>query len=107
MYKLYPWGPIKCGLYKQVVFIYRWSVEEVGLYNCKKYSFLRCLCPHILPTWVLITEPCDKHDKRAFHMIRLEPFLREVAKQTKKVCKSHLGIHCLPFLKFSFRHKNF
>ncbi len=24
-----PWGPIQCGLYKQVVFIYRWSLQQV------------------------------------------------------------------------------
>ncbi len=23
--KYTPWGPVKCGLFKQVVFIYRWS----------------------------------------------------------------------------------
>ncbi len=23
------WGPVKCGLYKQVVFVYRWSLEQV------------------------------------------------------------------------------
>ncbi len=27
--KVYPWGPVKCGLYKQVVFIHRWSLEQV------------------------------------------------------------------------------
>ncbi len=28
-------GPVKCGPYKQVVFIYRWSLEQVWLYlNC-------------------------------------------------------------------------
>ena len=26
---VYLWGPVKCGLYKQVVFIYRWSLEQV------------------------------------------------------------------------------
>ncbi len=31
-WKVYTWGPVKCGLYKQVVFIYRWSVEQVSLY---------------------------------------------------------------------------
>ena len=30
-WKVYPWEPVKCGLYKQVVFIYRWSLEQV---NC-------------------------------------------------------------------------
>ncbi len=30
--KVYLWRPMKCGLYKQVVFIYRWSLEEVRLY---------------------------------------------------------------------------
>ena len=30
--KVYPWGPVKCGLYKQVVLIYRWSLEQVRLY---------------------------------------------------------------------------
>ncbi len=31
-WKIYPRGPAKCGLYKQVVFIYRWSLEQVWLY---------------------------------------------------------------------------
>ncbi len=31
-WKVYPWGLVKCGLYKQVVFIYRWSLEQVRLY---------------------------------------------------------------------------
>ncbi len=31
-WKVYPWGPVKCGLYKQVVFIYRWSLELEWLY---------------------------------------------------------------------------
>ncbi len=30
-FKLYPWGPVKCGLYKQVIFIYRLSLEQVWL----------------------------------------------------------------------------
>ncbi len=25
-------GPVNCGLYKQVVFIYRWSLEQVCLH---------------------------------------------------------------------------
>ncbi len=27
-WKEYTWGPVICGLYKQVVFIYRWSLEQ-------------------------------------------------------------------------------
>ncbi len=27
--EIYPWGPVKFGLYKQGVFIYRWSSEQV------------------------------------------------------------------------------
>ena len=23
------WGPVKCGIYKQVVFIYRWSLDQI------------------------------------------------------------------------------
>ncbi len=30
-YNVYPWGPVEYGLYKQVLFIYRWSLEQVGL----------------------------------------------------------------------------
>ncbi len=30
-WKAYLWGPVKCGLYRQVVLIYR-SLEEVSLY---------------------------------------------------------------------------
>ena len=25
----YTWGPVKCCIYQQVVFIYRWSLEQV------------------------------------------------------------------------------
>ncbi len=34
MWKVCPLRPVKCGLYMQVVFIYRWSLEleEVRLY---------------------------------------------------------------------------
>ncbi len=28
-WKVYTWGPVKCGLHKQVVFIYGWSLEQV------------------------------------------------------------------------------
>ena len=31
-WKVYPWGPVKFGLYKQVVFLCRWSLEQFGLY---------------------------------------------------------------------------
>ncbi len=31
--KVYPGGPVKSGHYKQVVFIYRWSLEQVQLYT--------------------------------------------------------------------------
>ncbi len=31
-WEVYPWGPVKCDLHKQVVFIYRWSLEQVQLY---------------------------------------------------------------------------
>ena len=31
-WKIYTWGPVKCGLYKQVVFVCRWSLEQVWLY---------------------------------------------------------------------------
>ncbi len=27
--EVYPWGPVKCGLYKQVVIMHRWSLEQV------------------------------------------------------------------------------
>ncbi len=36
-WKVYAWGPVKCGLYKQVVFIYRWSLEQVQL--CSVWIF--------------------------------------------------------------------
>ncbi len=32
-WKVYTWGPVKCDLYRQVVFIYRWSLQQVGLYK--------------------------------------------------------------------------
>ena len=28
-WKVYTWGPVKCGLYKQLFFIYRLSLEQV------------------------------------------------------------------------------
>ncbi len=31
--KVYPWGSVKRGLYKQVILIYRWSLDQVWLYN--------------------------------------------------------------------------
>ncbi len=31
-WKVYTGGPTKCGLYKEVVFIYRWSLEQVSVY---------------------------------------------------------------------------
>ena len=31
-WRVYTMGPVKCGLYKQVVFIYRWCLEQVWLY---------------------------------------------------------------------------
>ncbi len=40
--KVYPWGPVKCGLYKQVVLIYRWSLEQVWLYFLKPRSIVQC-----------------------------------------------------------------
>ena len=30
---VYHCGPVKCGLYKQVVFIYKWFLDKVRLYN--------------------------------------------------------------------------
>ena len=30
--EIYPWGPVKCGHCKHVVFIYRWSLEQVWSY---------------------------------------------------------------------------
>ncbi len=39
--KVYPWKPVQCDLYKHVVFIYRWSLEQVWLY----YTAARpCYC---------------------------------------------------------------
>ena len=32
-WKVYPCWPVQCGLYKQVVFIYRWSLQQVWLYS--------------------------------------------------------------------------
>ena len=32
VWKVYSWGPVKCVLYKQGVFIYRWSLEQVWLW---------------------------------------------------------------------------
>ncbi len=35
-WKVYPCGPVKCGFHKrmkQVVFIYRWSLEQIWLYS--------------------------------------------------------------------------
>ncbi len=45
-WKVYPWGPVKCGLYKQVVFIYRWSLEQVWLYREARFV----LGPHYFCT---------------------------------------------------------
>ncbi len=37
--KVYQWRPVKCGLYKQVVLIYRWSLEQVWLYLVILFPF--------------------------------------------------------------------
>ena len=33
MESIYTWEPVKCGHYKQVVLIHRWSIEQVWLYH--------------------------------------------------------------------------
>ena len=42
-WKVYPWGLVKCSLYKQVVFIYRWSLDQVRLY----INFFLVLCQYV------------------------------------------------------------
>ncbi len=44
-WKVYSWEPVKCGLYKQVVFTCRWSLEQVWLYFLvfKGRRYLFCL----------------------------------------------------------------
>ena len=32
-WKVYPWGPVNYGIYMQVVFIYRWLLEQLWLYT--------------------------------------------------------------------------
>ncbi len=33
-WKVYPWRPVKCSFCKHLVFIYRWSLEQVWLFLC-------------------------------------------------------------------------
>ena len=35
--KVYNWGPIKCALYKEVFFIYRWSLEQACCISIPAY----------------------------------------------------------------------
>ena len=37
-----PWGTVKCVFYKQAVFIYRWSLEKVGLYIYNQSHYVIC-----------------------------------------------------------------
>ncbi len=39
--KVYPCGLVKCGLYKHVVFIYRWSLEQVSLYRMNLPGYIQ------------------------------------------------------------------
>ncbi len=41
--EVYTWEPVKFGLYKEVVFIYRWSLEQVSL----QYLYTKILYFHI------------------------------------------------------------
>ena len=55
-WKVCIWGSVKCGLYKQVVLIYRWSLEQVWTVCCILQSFRLTSCtwtpvlPLIVPT---------------------------------------------------------
>ncbi len=40
-WKLYTWGTVKGGLYKQVVFLFRWSLEQV-------FHEQICCCAHVV-----------------------------------------------------------
>ncbi len=56
--KVYPWDPIKCGLYKQVVFIYRWSRAGLTVYawadsaNTTSTKYWSYCCRLLLPLQV-------------------------------------------------------
>ncbi len=43
-WKLYPWGPVNCGLYKQVVFIHRWSLIHRWCYAQVVFRASDCTC---------------------------------------------------------------
>ncbi len=45
-----PLGTHKCGLYKQVVFIYSWSLEQVSLYIDYRVFIFRTICFAFLNT---------------------------------------------------------
>ncbi len=51
IWKVYTWGPVKCGFYKQVVFKYRWPLELVSLYclTCELLFIVHCAVLHELP----------------------------------------------------------
>ncbi len=48
-WKVYSWGTVKCGLCKHVVFMYMWTLEQVGLYfsyyHKAGHVLLSCLLP--------------------------------------------------------------
>ncbi len=56
-WEVYPCWPVKCGLYKQVVFIYRWSLEQVWLYmnrrSVLKFDFWKTAIARNDPTMTL------------------------------------------------------
>ncbi len=61
--KLYPWGPVKRGPYKQVVFIYRWYLDQVSLYlNLKDHwIYMYPLCWQINIFSKSLTQLIESH----------------------------------------------
>ncbi len=47
--KSIPWGTVKYGLYKQVVFIHRWSLEQVWLKKYLIYTVVYMLLGSTIP----------------------------------------------------------
>ncbi len=52
-WKEYTWVPVKFSLYNQVFFIYRWSLEQVQLYNILIVILLRRCSLEKIMYWVV------------------------------------------------------
>ena len=92
-WKVYPWGLVKCGLYKQVVFIYRWSLEQVQLQYILLYIFDKYLRIVILRGFtIIILYPYEL--LMALHMQVAGNILNSVISLTVILTCEQFGVQC-------------